>query len=276
MFKKPMLYAALVAAISSLSLSAQAHRAWFVPATTVLSGDEAWVTVDAAISNDIFHADYVAMRLDDIQVTAPDSSTLRLENSNNGKHRSTFDVHLKQSGTYRIATASQSLTARWQTADGEQQRWPARGTQGTIENFAKQVPRNAKDLQVAFSSRRIESFVTLGAPSTEVLAVSGRGLELLPITHPNDLFAGEEAHFQLFIDGKPAVGANVEVVAGGMRYRDSQDTLALTTDKKGRFSVTWPNAGLYWLSANYSDNQAQKPASKRIGSYAVTLEVLPQ
>jgi len=108
------------------------------------------------------------------------------------------------------------------------------------------------------------------------LAVSGRGLELLPITHPNDLFAGEEAHFQLFIDGKPAVGANVEVVAGGMRYRNSQDTLALTTDKKGRFSVTWPNAGLYWLSANYSDNQAQKPASKRIGSYAVTLEVLPQ
>jgi len=62
------------------------------------------------------------MRLDDIQVTAPDSSTLRLENSNNGKHRSTFDVHLKQSGTYRIATASQSLTARWQTDDGEQQR----------------------------------------------------------------------------------------------------------------------------------------------------------
>ena len=39
----------------SLPLVANAHRAWVLPAATVLSGENAWVTFDAAVSNDIFH-----------------------------------------------------------------------------------------------------------------------------------------------------------------------------------------------------------------------------
>jgi hypothetical protein len=37
-----------------LAVPAQAHRAWLLPSATVLSGTDAWVTVDAAISNDLF------------------------------------------------------------------------------------------------------------------------------------------------------------------------------------------------------------------------------
>lgn len=274
--KKPMTYAALLALMVALPFSAHAHRAWIVPAATVLSGDDPWVTFDAAISNDIFHADHAAMRLNGVTVTAPDGSSVELQNASTGKYRSTFDLNLKQKGTYRIVSASSGLNARWETEDGERRMWPARGAAATAEGFEKEVPKKAKNLQISQSSRRMETFVTAGSPSTEVLKPSGEGLELVPVTHPNDLFAGEQAEFQFLIDGKPAAGAKVEIIPGGMRYRNAQNNISLETDKNGKISVVWPQAGMYWLSASYRDDKAKKPAKTRSGSYVATFEVLPE
>lgn len=265
---------ALVLACSALQ--AQAHRAWIVPTSTVLSGDEAWVSIDAAISNQIFHADHQPMALAAITVQAPDKSALVLENAQKGKLRSTFDVHLTQKGSYRIATSSQGLMASWLNKDGQRQSWPARGRIVNSSDFAKEVPKKAKELSVIQRSRRVETFVTLGSPSKDVLAISGQGLELLPLTHPNDLYVGEAAQFQLFIDGMPAAEAKIEIFAAGMRYRDAQEGITLHSDAQGKFSVTWPEAGLYWLEANYRDAQAKKPAMLRQGSYAATFEVMPE
>src|SRR5690606_35151445 len=124
--------------------------------------------------------------------------------------------------------------------------------------------------------RRIETFVTAGTPTTEVFKPANKGLELVPVTHPNDLYAGENAEFTLLIDGEPAVGAEVLVLAGGMRYRTSQDAIKAVTDKNGTFTVSWPKAGMYWLSASYEDDKAKAPATRRSGGYSATFEVLPQ
>ncbi|MFT2092448.1 DUF4198 domain-containing protein [Paraglaciecola sp. 2405UD69-4] len=256
--------------------AANAHRAWIVPAATVLSGDEPWVTFDAAASNDIFHADHAPLRLDGVVVKAPNGKTVELLNSHTGKHRSTFDLQLKQDGTYKIERASSGLRARWKTEDGKRGSWPKRGQKANIKDFDKMVPKNAKDLVVSETSRRVETFVTSGTPSNQVFEPSNVGLELVPITHPNDLYSEETAEFKLLIDGEVAVGAKVEVLAGGMRYRDSQDQITATTDKEGKFSITWPSAGMYWMSASYEDDKASKPATKRQGGYSASFEVLPQ
>ena len=50
---KPMLKWTALALAICLPLSAQAHRAWMLPSATVLSGEEPWITVDAAVSNGI-------------------------------------------------------------------------------------------------------------------------------------------------------------------------------------------------------------------------------
>jgi uncharacterized GH25 family protein len=125
------------------------------------------------------------------------------------------------------------------------------------------------------SSRRVETYVTLGAPSSKVFTPENVGLELVPVTHPNDLFATETATFKLFIDGEPAVGAEVEVVRGGMRYRNDQETIKVTSDKNGQIEITWPQAGMYFVEIGYEDDKAQKPATSRNGSYSGTFEVLP-
>lgn len=258
-----------------LSTSAHAHRAWLKPSATVLSGDEAFVTFDAAISNTLFHPDHVAMSTDGIKVTAPDGQPVAISNAAKGRYRSTFDVALSQQGTYRIASSSGGLRAFWWDEQGKRIMWPGRGKQADESEFASAVPKDTKDLTVSRGWRRIETFVTVGAPTTDVLKPSGQGLELIPVTHPNDLYATETAIFKLLIDGEPASGAEVEVVPGGMRYRNSQQAITAKTDKDGLIEITWPHAGMYFLEAQYSDDQAKAPATVRTGSYSGTFEVLP-
>lgn len=272
-FFKATLCTALVVC---LPLTAQAHRAWLLPSATVLSSDDAWVSIDAAVSNDIFHADHAPMRTEGVVITAPDGKNLEVQNASTGKFRSTFDVQLPQKGTYKIAMVSGGLMARWETETGERKMWPGRGEKANPADFNKIVPKKAKNLEVSQSSRRMETFVTSGSPTDSVLKPTKQGLELVPVTHPNDLFAGEAATFQFQMDGAPVAGVKVTVIPGGMRYRNEQAAIDVESDKKGNIVITWPQAGMYWLSASYRDDKAKKPATSRSGSYAATFEVLPE
>ncbi|WP_427307806.1 DUF4198 domain-containing protein [Cupriavidus sp. H39] len=263
--------AAVLALAALAPLAAHAHRQWLLPSATVLSGSDPWVTVDAAVSNDLFYFEHVPMRLDNLQVTAPDGSAVKAENAATGKYRSTFDLHLTQPGTYRVAVVNHGLFASYKV-DGQAKRW-----RGTAENFAREVPANAQDLQVTQAEGRIESFVTAGKPSDKGLRTVGRGLELAPITHPNDLVAGDTASFRLLLDGKPASNLKVAVVPGGIRYRDQLQEFSATTDADGKFSVKWPAPGMYWMEAEVKDDKTTfKQAKARRAVYAVTVEVLPQ
>lgn len=266
----------LLAFACSVAFTAEAHRAWLVPNATILSSNDPWVSVDAAVSNDIFHADHAPMRLDDVQVTGPDGKPVAISGAHTGKFRSVFDVQLPQKGTYKIAIANSGLMATWETETGDRGMWPERGKKADPKEFSTAVPKNAKNLQVSEFSRRMETFVTAGSPDNSVLVPTKKGLELVPLTHPNDLFAGEEAEFSLLLDGKPIEDVKVTVIAGGMRYRNQQDAIEIVTDKNGKFKITWPAAGLYWLSAQHRDDKAKKPATQRNASYVATFEVLPE
>lgn len=260
---------ALAAALAFAAPAAQAHKAWLLPSATTLAED-GWITVDGAVSNDLFHFNHVPLRLDALRVTGPDGQPVQVQNPHTGRYRSVFDLELTAPGTYRIAIANAGLFASW-TENGAPKRW-----RGTPEAFAREVPADAAELRVTQAASRIESFVTVGAPTTTALAPTGQGLELVPVTHPNDLVAGEEARFALHIDGQPAAGVEVEVVRGGTRYRDRQDEIRATTGADGGFSLTWPEAGMYWLEASLEDERATlAPATARRASYVATFEVLP-
>ncbi len=259
----------------ALSFSAHAHRAWLLPSSTVLSGENAYVTFDAAISNTLFHPDHFAMSVDNLVVSSPNGEKLELENVARGKYRTTFDLHLKQEGTYTLTSAGTGLRAFWRDENGNRKMWPGRGQAFVAEEFDAAVPKSASELRVVQTSRRIETFVTLGAPTSNTFTPSNVGLELVPISHPNDLFAGETAHFTLLIDGEIAVGAEIEIVRGGMRYRNDQHLMQVKSDDKGQFAITWPEAGMYFVEISYQDDKATAPATVRSGSYSATFEVLP-
>ncbi len=264
---------ATLALAACLPLSASAHKAFLLPSTTVLSdGGEAWITVDGGVSNDLFYFNHNPLALDNLAITAPDGSRLTPENAHKGKFRSSFDLHMTQPGTYSLAVASDGLSASYENAKGEKKR-----ARGTAESLAKAIPADAKNVRVTQVQNTIETFVTLGKPSDATLKASGSGLELVPVTHPNDLFAGEAATFRFLLDGKPAANLKVSVTPGGTRYRDAQEEIALTTDASGEFAVTWPTPGMYWLNASIEDGKSSTPkATSRRAGYTATLEVLPQ
>jgi uncharacterized GH25 family protein len=283
---KPSLRSLIVALAAVLAPPAHAHRQWLFPSATVLSGDDAWVTFDGAISNDLFYFEHFPLRLEGLSVTAPDGSLVKPENSGTGRYRSTFDLHLTQKGTYRVAVTNVLVTASYEVG-GETKRF-----RGTSDAFASEVPKDAKALAVSRTTNRIETFVTSGRPSTAALKPTGVGLELSPITHPNDLVAGEQAGFAFLLDGKPAAGLEVTVIAGGIRYRDKLGEIKLITDAAGRVNVTWPHAGMFWLNATFREGGSSRrgaggpggpdagPAGPvtpgRRANYVATLEVLAQ
>jgi len=268
--KHAFVRAALCAALL-LPLAAQAHKMWMVPSATVISGDDAWVTVDAAVSNDLYYPDHFPAQLDQLVITAPDGTTVKPENAATGKYRSTFDLAVPQKGTYRLALVNQGLFANYEV-DGQKKRW-----RGKADELKTAIPANAKNVQVSEMSSRVETFVTQGTPSDGALKPTGKGLELVPVTKPNDLMTGEKATFQLLLDGKPAANIKVIAINGATRYRNAQDEMDTSTDKDGKFSFTWPTAGMYWVNASSEDGKASvKEARQRRLGYTATLEVLPQ
>ncbi|HEU0121405.1 MAG TPA: DUF4198 domain-containing protein [Bryobacteraceae bacterium] len=233
-----------LALFAGLAPSLLAHRQWMLPSSTVLSAADPWVTVDAAVSNELFYFDHVPLRLNNLTITAPDGSAIEPQNPATGKYRSTFDINLKKQGTYRVSLVNSTVFATW-TENGEAKNW-----RGTAAAFAKEVPQNATGLKTSKMNSRVELFLTSGKPTREALAPTGSGLEMVPVTHPNDLVAGEAATFQLLSDGKPAADLEVTVIPGGIRYRNQLHEVKIKTDAEGKFTTTFKDPGMYWLNAS--------------------------
>jgi hypothetical protein len=261
--RRPTVLFALALALAAIAAPASAHRTWMLPSATVLSGNEPWVTVDAASSNDVFYFEHNPLQIDGVRVIAPDGSAGKLENPSRGRYRSVFDVRLSQKGTYKIALVNEGMFATYRVND------ETRRVRGTPETLAKEIPADARDLRVTRSTSRMELFVTSGTPSAKVLEPTGRGLELLPVTHPNDLVVGEASTFRFVLDGKPAPDVDVLVIPGGIRYRDRLEEMKLVTDASGEIRIRWAQPGMYWLNATpASQRRAEGPGGDGAGAQA--------
>ena len=274
-FDKRLLAVAALGVALALPPAANAHRAWMLPSATVVSGASTWVSIDAAVSNELFYADHNPMKLDGVVVYAPDGSVEKPQNALTAKYRSTFDVQLSKPGTYKIASVSSSVTASW-TQDGQVKRF-----RGSADDFARQVPAGAADLKTIRGTSRNETFVTRDALTTTVLEPTGKGLELVPVTHPNDLVASEAATFKFLLDGKPAADLEVAFAPGNSRYRATPGDFKVKTGADGSFKVTFPEAGLYWMNATVRSGEVARggPDAPLAGdgtsaSYTATLEAL--
>ncbi|WP_420141836.1 DUF4198 domain-containing protein [Sphingomonas sp.] len=288
--------------LGALALAASptfAHRQWLLPSATIFSGANDTVTVDAAASNDLFFPDHRPANLATIKVWAPDGSAGQIENGASGRVRSTFDVTLNKPGTWKIGNANEGVMGSFKL-NGEEVRvggrpggprpggpgTPPAGVRPAAPNAdaggpprprfvsADQIPAEATEVKLIQTSSRNEIFVTAGEPTTTVFQPTNKGLEMVPVTHPAELVAGEPAEFRFLVGGKPAAGLKLSVLPGGKRYRDGDGMIEVTTGADGVATVTWPEPGMYWLNATYSDTIADGRITGHRMSYTTTLEVM--
>lgn len=276
---------ATISAAAVLALaagSADAKRIWVVASSTQVEamgpGKPPVVTIDAAASDDVFQLDSFAAKLDGLVVTAPDGTAATCANPFTLTLRSSCELTLAQTGTYRVTLASDTINARY-TAGGEIKRF-----RGTAAEMAAQVPADATDVATSHMLSRADTYVSNGKPTAASWQPTGKGLEIVPITAPADFIAGESATFRALLDGKPLAGLAVSVVPGGVRYRGALKDTNLTTDARGEVTVTWPLGQLYWVGASYPPRPPQIEGGPPAGppplpedrqSYSVTFEVLP-
>jgi uncharacterized GH25 family protein len=266
-------YTLLALALAALALPAQAHRPWLLPSSTLAEGKDPTVMIDGAISENYFDFDHMPLKMDGVSVTGPDGAVIAAPAVTMARFRSSFDLKMPAPGTYRVALVSKTVMASYK-AGAEVKRF-----RGTEEAFAKEVPSDAPELTVSRQYARMETFVSATKPSTGALKPSGTGLELVPITHPNDLHAGEKASWRFDLNGKPLANFAFSLIPGGVKYRGVLGEIRVTTDANGVASITLPEAGMYALNAAFPvSNQkggGPNPPSSRY-SYAATLEILPQ
>ncbi|EDY85047.1 hypothetical protein VDG1235_4681 [Verrucomicrobiia bacterium DG1235] len=260
---------ALATTLAAIATSALAHRQWILPSTSILSGEDQWISVEAAISNNLYFPNHHAIALDNITVLGPSGQALEKHSAAQGKIRSTFELQLEANGSYRIFSGRSGMFASWEE-DGERKR-----KRGTAEEFAAMDLASMDKLQLRENASRVETIVTSGAPSE--IAVSGKGLEFEFKTHPNDLFTGESASFRVLLNGKPTAGVEVTVVQGNDRFRNEAGDLTFVSGEDGLVEIEWPQAGRYWInaSANIAGADFHGIPLKRSASYTLTVEVLP-
>jgi uncharacterized GH25 family protein len=302
----------IVAALLLTAAPAAAHNMWIKPSAATVSGEDGWVSFDAAASTDVFIADHQPLRIEQVKAFAPDGSETRIENGLTGRYRSTFDLHLTTPGTWRVAIENAGVQGSYKL-NGEDYRVggrgpggpggpggmrppggpgaaaaaggpagaPAAGGGGRPPMAGKFVsggpdfalPAGATDVKLTQTASRNEVFVTLGEPSE--IKPAGKGLEMVPLTHPADLVADAPGRFRFLVEGKPAANLEVRLIPDGKRYRNAQGEIVAKTNAAGEVSVTWPSAGLYWLNATYQDDQpgAANVSGHRF-NYVTTLEVM--
>lgn len=276
-----LLKSAIIGALTFTALAssyANAHARWLVPSHTSLSGDKAQhVIIDASISNEIFAPDKAyrpeqqGAEYDDnlIMAIGPDGKPVSDKiRAYYLQRKNSAAIKLSGEGTYHITMSQEPrLVTFYKDAKGE------RGRVFGPKN-SKDIPAGATDIKTTKSITTVDTFVSRNGTSKPALL--GQGLEISGPTHPNDLFVGEEARFQLLKNGKPAANVELIILKGDTRYRNERNDVKVTTDKHGFFTNIWQHPGLYLIEASVSEDSTGKNIDNVRYSLFTTLDVAPE
>jgi len=261
---KKMFVLTLTCAISTQGL---AHSRWVLPTHFNLSAEKGeWIMVDITASNETFNVDK-AMGADLVTIMTPDGKSTRPASTYKGHRKSVADYFVKESGTYKITNNGKAAYMTSYTINGDHKRlWASKA------ELAGKLPAQAKEVNTGYRYSRIESYVTMNAP-TDNFKTDGQLLELIPVTHPSDIAENENVTFKFLFNGKVQKNVAVEVTPDGSRYRNDPQTLKLVSDEKGEINFTPKSAGRYLLIAEHQENTPKSAlADQQVGSVFLTFE----
>ncbi|MCD9475256.1 DUF4198 domain-containing protein [Photobacterium phosphoreum] len=240
----------------AVSASANAHPRWVLPSHFTVSkegGD--WLSFDVTASHGTFIYDKPAST-ETAEVIMPDGRAERPNFTIRGKRRAIFDFYFEEEGTHKIQiNQTPEYFTQYKAGRRDTVKWIAANK---VERDAV-LPAKSRDVVTQVGYTRAETYVTVGKPSIKAMEITGKYLELLPITHPADIVEGEPVTFQFYFNGKPQAGVVAEVTREGTLYRNHQEQIDVVSDAEGKVSFTPATAGRYIMKANYRGEIANNP-----------------
>lgn len=235
--------------------------------------------------------------------TTPDGTQQELKPIATLERFSLLDLATTQNGTYRVKTADQHssvvdyalVEGRWLRVRTERPATPATpppaptpaatseaGAAATPRPrrfvYADELPANAQKAKTEVV-QLAETYLSKNAPSA-LPKPTGKGLELIPVTHPNEIFAADGFEFTVQFDGKPVPKLELELYRGAGAYdqEKTKDLGHVYTDEQGRAKLDFKDtAGVYLLFMQYppASTDASKQPPARLYNYGLTLQATP-
>ena len=246
--------------------SASAHTPYLLPSSFAPQAGDT-IALDASFSETFFVPE-AAFDGSTFEVIGPDGTSVAPDKVQTFKVRTVAEHTLpKTPGTYRFSTGPRG-GARFLT-------WELNDKRESSREPNASVPAGATVVSDFQSLTRAETYVTIGEPTRGALAPSGKGLEFVPVNHPDDLFVGEHFRFLVQYDGKPLANQPVEITEGVWTSDRKPQVIAVNTDAKGQASVELKQAGTWLaLSRHRTKAPAGSKAAEISNSTTLTFRVL--
>jgi len=265
---RPFLLRALVATSSFVTLAAHAHTPYLLPSSFDVQAKET-IGVDAGFTEKFF-VPAVAFGETAFSIVTPEGARIAFGDIRQFKQRTVAEQVLPdEKGTYRLSTGPR-LGAVFRT-------WERNGKTESARDPKQVMPTDARLLSHYQSLSIAEAYVTAVKPSTKALAPLGKGLEIVAITHPSDLYVNEKFDFMVHYDGKPLPKQKVSVYRSPMDLASQSTVQHLSTDADGKVTLPLTKSGLYLALVRYQSPAPAGAAAPMYGNnYTLTFRVLDQ
>jgi len=246
--------------LSAACAGAHAHTPYLLPNIFQTSERTPVISVDASLTDTLFIPD-IAYGKHPFSLTGPDGKTVSIPQADIHQlaTRTVVEHRLTDAkGTFRI-TAGPRVGTPFRT-------WEIDGKTERVRDPKVPMPAGAVLKSHSQSISVAEAYITIGdKPDNGALKARGKGLEIVPATHPGALFAGDKFAFAVHYDGKPLAGHAVKVIYSNMDFSGSSTAQEVKTDAQGRVDYALANPGVYMAQVSYSDNtppDPEKPARR--------------
>jgi hypothetical protein len=264
-------------ATAGLASAALAHTPYVAPIN--FAPDRDYVTLEAGLAETNYFVPDFPIRGAEYTVIGPTGEAAKAK-STELRELAVIEAALPQQGTYRITTGERpGRRGKWAKVDGK---WLV-VTNGPVsdDDAGARAIQEAKlpagsEVMNTQSFIKAETYVTRGKPTAAALKPTGQGLELVPETHPNEIYANKPFRFVLMNDGKPLSGALFSVAKAGDLYADKRFALEGKSGADGKAQAVIDHAGVYVLEVHYPERAEGSPTPiARSAIYSLSFEVTP-